>query len=93
MASTFWRLRRLAFSGLASLALIGMAGAPGTALAQDVCPQRGGTITTVDMNYADMDPTAQIDPPGGRIRLAQDRGARPYRRDASAAHGDRLGDA
>jgi glutathione transport system substrate-binding protein len=64
MASRFLRHRWLkASGGLAGLALVGMLGAPtGAALAQEVCPQRGGTIKTVDMNYADMDPTAQIDP-------------------------------
>jgi hypothetical protein len=62
MASKLWRWF-LASGGLAGLALIGTLGMPGgAALAQDVCPQRGGTIETVDMNYADMDPTAQIDP-------------------------------
>src|SRR5690606_309590 len=73
MASTFWLVRCPALGALTGLALIGMLGTPsGAVLAQDeVCPQRGGTIKTVDMNYADMDPTAQIDP-HSYIRMVYD---------------------
>ena len=70
MAIKFLRHGFLRVAG--SLALAGMLGASnGAALAQEICPERGGTIKAVDMNYTNMDPTARIDP-ASYLRLIYD---------------------
>ena len=70
MAIKFLRHGFLRVAG--GLALAGMLGASnGAALAQEICPERGGTIKAVDMNYTNMDPTARIDP-ASYLRLIYD---------------------
>ena len=49
-------------SGTAIVAAVSLFGFAGSALADDVCPKRGGTLKTVDMHYTSVDPTQRANP-------------------------------
>lgn len=49
------------FLGACLAVSIGLSG-PLTALADDICPKRGGTFRTVDMQYSRVDPTQAVNP-------------------------------